>query len=139
MPGDTTGVFQSGIPFINLHHYLGGAWVHLFGYGTYLSDMEQILLIQRAVTFLGGDNMFKRYSFGDGRWLLTMGYSLTYFESKILREDFALMEHTWYDGYRLSYDDRPVVPERHDAPGMSVKQTFYIVRRSRSLPCTGIS
>lgn len=29
IPGDSTGVLQSGIPFINLHHYLGGTWVRL--------------------------------------------------------------------------------------------------------------
>ena len=27
IPGDTTGVLQSGIPFLNLHHYIGGTWV----------------------------------------------------------------------------------------------------------------
>lgn len=37
-------------------------------------------------------------------------------------------EHTWYEGYRLSYPDRPPVPERHDWDGLKVKQTFYIVR-----------
>jgi hypothetical protein len=27
VPGDTTGVLQSGIPFLTLHHYMGGSWV----------------------------------------------------------------------------------------------------------------
>lgn len=112
---------------------MGGAWVHIFGYGTYLSDMQQINVIAKAINFLGGDNMFKRYVFGDGRWLLTQGYSLTFFEGRLSREDLTLMEHTWYDGYRLSYEDRPVVAERHDAPGTYVKQTFYIVRYFISL------
>ena len=92
IPGDTTGVFQSGIPFVTLHHYLGGAWVHIFGYGTYMDDMAQIRLIKRVVGFLGGDNLFKRYVFGDGKWLLTNGYSLTLFEGRGLgRPELALM------------------------------------------------
>lgn len=42
-------------------------------------------------------------------------------------------EHTWYEGYRLSYQDRPHIPERHDWDGLKVKQTFYIVRSFLSL------
>jgi len=57
-----------------------------------MTDMEQIRLIQRVVGFLGGDNMFKRYSFGDGKWLLTQGYSLTLFEGRgVGRSELALM------------------------------------------------
>ncbi|ORY67936.1 hypothetical protein BCR35DRAFT_178607 [Leucosporidium creatinivorum] len=85
IPGDSTGVLQSGIPFINLHHYLGGTWVHLFGYGTYRTDFSQIQLLQRVVEFLGGDNMFKRYVFGDGKWLLVNGYSITFFEEPLTK------------------------------------------------------
>ena len=66
--------------------------MHIFGYGTYMDDMQQIRLIKRVVGFLGGDNMFKRYSFGDGKWLLTNGYSLTLFEGRGLgKSDLALM------------------------------------------------
>ena len=57
-----------------------------------MDDMEQIRLIKRVVGFLGGDNMFKRYVFGDGKWLLTNGYSLTLFEGRGLgKPDLALM------------------------------------------------
>ncbi|BGP01121.1 hypothetical protein NBRC10513v2_004866 [Rhodotorula toruloides] len=124
IPGDTTGVLQGGIPMLSLHHFLGGGWVHLFGYGSTHSDMDQIRRIRTAADFLGGDNMFQRYVFGDGKWLLTMGYSVSFYEKPLTREDMAAMEHTWYDGYRLCFDDRPFMPERH-GPG-PVKQTFYI-------------
>ncbi|KAM0752682.1 hypothetical protein T439DRAFT_354176 [Meredithblackwellia eburnea MCA 4105] len=126
IPGDTTGVLQSGIPFLNLHHYIGGSWVHLFGYGSYRTDFSQILLLKRVMEFIGGDNMFKRYVFGEGRWLLTQGYSLTIFEEPLKPAQLAKMEHTWYEGYRLSFPDRPPVAERHDWDGSKVKQTFYI-------------
>ncbi|KAK4052495.1 hypothetical protein OIV83_002297 [Microbotryomycetes sp. JL201] len=126
IPGDTTGVLQSGIPFLNLHHYLGGSWVHLFGYGSYRSDMSQILLLKRVVSFLGSDNMFKRYVFGDGKWLFVNGYSITFFEQPLTRKMMNKMEHTWYEGYRLSFDDRPAIPERHDPNNLPCKQTFYI-------------
>ena len=57
-----------------------------------MDDMEQIRLIKRVVDFLGGDNMFKRYVFGDGKWLLTNGYSLTLFEGRGLgKPDLTLM------------------------------------------------
>jgi hypothetical protein len=126
IPGDTTGIFQSGMPFINLHHYLGGSWVHLFGYGSYRDDFSQILLIQRVVEFLGGDNVFKRYMFGDGKWLYTSGYSITLFEEPLKEEDMKFAEHTWYEGYRLSVDDREQFHERHGPDGSKAKVTFYI-------------
>lgn len=65
--------------------------VHLFGYGSYMKDFEQITLIQRVLDFVGGDNMFRRYSFEDGKWLLVQGYSLTLFEEPLVVEDLALM------------------------------------------------
>ncbi|GAA6062722.1 hypothetical protein JCM10212_005925 [Sporobolomyces blumeae] len=124
IPGDTTGVLQSGFPVQSLHHYLGGGWVHLFGYGTNHTDFEQIQILQKVAPFLGGDNMFRRYVFGDGKWLFVNGYSITYFEKPLDKEDLSRMEHTWYEDYSLVFDDRPGVPERHgDKPA---KQTFYI-------------
>ncbi|SCZ88893.1 BZ3501_MvSof-1269-A2-R1_C65g00367 [Microbotryum saponariae] len=158
VPGDTTGMLQSGIPFLNLHHYLGGSWVHLFGYGSYLEDFAQIRLVNQAAAFLGGDNMFKRYVFGDGRWLLVLGYSITIFEEKLkkdmLREwyvtdprhfnqplvcailtpdFFFLQEHTWYEGYRLSYEDRPSIPERRGDEGKPAKQTLHFLSSTSAM------
>ncbi|GAA5962418.1 hypothetical protein JCM21900_003779 [Sporobolomyces salmonicolor] len=126
VPGDATGMLQSGIPIVNLHHFMDGSWVHLFGYGTYRTDMQQILLIRDAAAFLGGDNMFKRYVFGNGKWLFVNGFSITLFEEPRTKEDMPLMEHTWYEDYRLAFDDRPPVRERHDPEGWAAKQTFYI-------------
>ena len=110
IPGDTTGVLQGGIPMLSMHQYvpysshpftqsdhlrlrsfMGGGWVHLFAYGSLLPDMAQIGRVRAAADFLGGDNMFQRYVFGDGKWLVTLGYSVTYFEQPLKREDLALM------------------------------------------------
>ncbi|GAA5971806.1 hypothetical protein JCM3765_003504 [Sporobolomyces pararoseus] len=124
IPGDTTGPMQYGWPVLSLHHYLGGGWVHLFGYGTNRTDFEQIQILQRVAPFLGGDNLFKRYVFGNGKWLLVNGYSITYFEEPLKKEDLKSMEHTWYVDYPLILEDRPGIPERH-GPGPA-KQTFYI-------------
>ncbi|GAA5926610.1 uncharacterized protein JCM15063_000323 [Sporobolomyces koalae] len=124
IPGDSTGILQSGWPVLSLHHYLGGGWVHLFGYGSNHTDFEQIGIIQQVAAFLGGDNMFTRHVFGDGKWLLVNGYSITYFEEPLKPEDLTLLEHTWYVDHPLIFKDRPAIPERH-GPGPA-KQTFYI-------------
>ncbi|GAA5901305.1 uncharacterized protein JCM6883_000173 [Sporobolomyces salmoneus] len=124
IPGDTTGPLQSGWPVLSLHHYLGGGWVHLFGYGTNRTDFEQIQIFQRVAPFLGGDNLFKRYVFGNGKWLLVNGYSITYFEEPLKPNDLQVMEHTWYVDYPLVLEDRPGIPERHGSG--PAKQTFYI-------------
>lgn len=106
IPGDTTGVLQSGLPFMTLHHYTTGSWVsryqtwarmwladrnphdkiHIFGYGSTHDEMAQIRIISRIVAFLGGDNLFKRYVFGDGHWLMANGYSLTFYEKPLTAE-----------------------------------------------------
>ncbi|KAM0752729.1 hypothetical protein T439DRAFT_323343 [Meredithblackwellia eburnea MCA 4105] len=127
IPGDGTGLFQSGIPFLNLHHYLGGSWIHLFGYSHYLTEFDQILLIKKVVSFLGGDNLFKRYVFGGGKWLLVQGYSVTLFEEPLEKDMLRKMEHTWYKEHTLiDFPERPMIEERHDWDGKKVKQTFYI-------------
>lgn len=100
----------------------------LFGYGAYLSQFEQITLLSRVAAFLGGDNMFKRYVYGNGKELMVLGYSITVFEVPLKKSDLAKMEHTWHAGWNLVYPERHVIPERIDAPGYTVKQTFYIVR-----------
>ncbi|BGP17555.1 hypothetical protein JCM10213_004096 [Rhodosporidiobolus nylandii] len=126
IPGDTTGVLQGGIPVISMHHFMASGWVHLFAYGSPHTDMEQITRVRDAAAFLGGDNMFHRYIFGNGKWLLVNGYSLTYFEQPLKKEEMQYMEHTWYEGYTLSFEDRPHILERHDPSGKPAKQTFYI-------------
>lgn len=35
--------------------------------------------------------MFQRYVFGDGKWLFVNGYSITYFEEPLKREDLKTM------------------------------------------------
>lgn len=107
--------------------------------------------------------MFKRYVFGDGQWLLVNGYSITFYEERLTQNMMDKMvrwpcypprrrrgqaditstcpqEHTWYEGYRLSFEDRPHIPERHDPTGLKCKQTFYIVSRSsRRLPVRSLT
>ncbi|GJN90123.1 hypothetical protein Rhopal_003122-T1 [Rhodotorula paludigena] len=127
--GDTTGVLQGGLPVLSMHHFLGGGWAHLHGYSTPLTDMEQIQRLRDAAAFLGGNNMFQRYVFGDGKWLVVLGYSVTYFEEPLKPADLASMytqEHTWYEDYRLAFADRRRIEERHDPAGRPAKQTFYI-------------
>ncbi|GAA5980765.1 hypothetical protein JCM11641_002637 [Rhodosporidiobolus odoratus] len=126
VPGDATGMFQSGIPLLSMHHFMGGGWVHLYAYGTTHTDMQQIVRLRDAAAFLGGDNMFNRYVFGNGKWLLVNGYTITYFEEALKQEHMEFMEHTWYEGYELSFNDRPHIQERHDPTGAPAKQTFYI-------------
>lgn len=120
-------MFQAGLPLLNLHHYLKGSWTRLFGYSmNYMEEFDQIRLLKKVASFLGGDNMFERYVFDNGHWLLVNGYSLTLFEEPLTRPMLKLAEHTWYQDYRLSIDDRPEIPERRDDRGRAVKQTFYI-------------
>lgn len=101
IPGDTTGVLQGGVPFLNLHHYIGGFWVHIFGYGSYMGEFDQIRLIKKAAAFLGGDNMFRRLVFGDGKWLVTLGYSVTIFEERLTKEVMSKMVSSRVDGPAL--------------------------------------
>ena len=53
--------------------------------------MAQISRVRAAADFLGGDNMFQRHVFGGGKWLVTLGYSVTYFEQALKPEDMAFM------------------------------------------------
>lgn len=88
IPGDATGVLQAGLPFYNLHHWGGGGWSYYFGQQWHREPFEQLLLLKRVSDFVGGDNMFKRFVFGEGRWLLTMGYSITLFDKPLSRDAF---------------------------------------------------
>jgi hypothetical protein len=42
--------------------------------------------------------------------------------------NICVQEHTWYEDYPLSFEDRPHILERHNPKGKPTKQTFYIVR-----------
>ncbi|GAA6010047.1 hypothetical protein JCM10207_007535 [Rhodosporidiobolus poonsookiae] len=136
--GDTSGVFQSGIPLLTLHHFMGGGWVRLFAYGSPHSDMAQIERIGDAAAFLGGDNMFRRYVFGRGRWVMVNGYSITLYEKPLSREDLGVIEHTWYAEQELLYQDRPHIPERHSGDGTPAKQTFFIESTELVSPDTAL-
>ncbi|GAA97519.1 glycosyltransferase family 31 protein [Mixia osmundae IAM 14324] len=139
VPGDNTGMFQSGLPFISIHHFIA-AWVDIFP--TWISGGDffvSIDLLRDSVAFLGGDNLFKRFVFNDGRTLLTLGYSITFYSQPLLESDLHSLEYTWaYDGYKLRYPDRPLIPEA--PPNWNIKfkerrrqykRTFFLRRVER--------
>lgn len=102
--------------------------VKLFGHSSHLDQFSQILLLSQAAAFLGGDNMFKRYSFENGKTVLVNGYSITMHEEAMKPENFTRIEQTWRHDWELAYPTRELIPERLDMPGWAVKQTFYLVR-----------
>jgi len=75
--------------------------------------------------FLGGDNLFRRYIFDDGKTLLTMGYSVTMYDHPLTSDDLTKIEYTWsYDGYNMRFPQRPNIPER--PPGQGGKTSYYV-------------
>ena len=98
-------------------------------------DRKAIDIISRSVRFLGGDNLFRRYIFDDGRTLLTSGYSITLFDQPLTPDDLTKIEYTWScalsiavrmltrpdDGYNMRFPQRPNVPEGNG------KTTYYIL------------
>jgi hypothetical protein len=74
-------------------------------------------------------------------------FSLFLTRTILIEADLCVQEHTWYEDYPLSFEDRPHILERHNPKGKPTKQTFYIVRFLRcslsplrsstdsSLPC----
>lgn len=55
IPGDGSGVFQSGLSFITLHHYTG--WLEVFPLWFCPDRMEAMRRLQKAADWLGGDNL----------------------------------------------------------------------------------
>jgi len=50
------------------------------------------MLLAKVATFLGGDNFFKRFVFGGGKELVTLGYSITVFEEPMAKEHLQVLE-----------------------------------------------
>ncbi|KAH9819101.1 family 31 glycosyltransferase [Melampsora americana] len=131
VPGDGTGLFQSGIPFMSLHHMWHGwtdafAWDHPTSFHHEDNDLNQLLLLLKAASFLGGDNLFRRSVHGDGSQLLSLGYTITIYDKPLAPQDTKSVEYTWsYDGYELRYPSRPRIPETEEV-GTGGKRTYYL-------------
>ncbi|KAG0151389.1 hypothetical protein CROQUDRAFT_36799 [Cronartium quercuum f. sp. fusiforme G11] len=131
IPGDGTGIFQAGLPFLSFHHMWHGwtdafAWDHPTSFHHDDNDLNQLLLLMKAASFLGGDNLFKRSIHGNGSQLVNLGFSITIFDTPLLPKDMSSIEYTWsYDDYKLRYPSRPKIIET-DEIGTGGKRTYYI-------------
>ena len=54
-----------------------------------------IKVIMEASSFLGADNVFRRYAFDGGKALLVNGYSITTYSHPLSDEDLNALEMTW--------------------------------------------
>ncbi|TIA89106.1 hypothetical protein E3P99_02234 [Wallemia hederae] len=109
IPGNAEGFFQSGQPFISLHHLING-WSDIIPsyFPKYMSDdWAAIKIILRAAKFLGGDNMFKRYAFDGGRTLMTLGHSIIVFRETLTPEHYKNIEQTWWSFDHGFIDELP--------------------------------
>ncbi|TIB66813.1 hypothetical protein E3Q16_04371 [Wallemia mellicola] len=98
LPGNAEGFFQSGQPFISVHHLING-WSDVIPsyFPKYMSeDWTAIKIILRAAKFLGGDNLFRRFAFDGGRTLVTLGHSIIVFRETLTPEHYKNVEHTWF-------------------------------------------
>jgi len=142
LPGDGTGFFQSGFPFLSLHHLWHG-WTDAFAREHQTSfqgpdnALNHLLLLQQAAQILGGDNFMRRGVYNDGREMVTLGYTVVRFDVPLRREDFRSIEKTWSgdSDYPLRFPTRPRIIET-DQVGTGGKRTYYLseIRASKSNP-----
>ena len=79
LTGDSTGYFQSGIPFYTVHHLL--SWTRMSSF--HLSPEASAGLLTTVAQFLGGDLMFSRALYENGKVLMVHGYSVTVFDTEV--------------------------------------------------------
>ncbi|OAV96271.1 hypothetical protein PTTG_03476 [Puccinia triticina 1-1 BBBD Race 1] len=142
LPGDGTGFFQSGFPFLSLHHLWHGwtdafAREHQTSFDRSDNALNHLLLLQQAAQILGGDNFMRRAVYDDGRELVTLGYTVTRFDVPLRREDMRTIEKTWSgdSDYPLRFPTRPRIIET-DETGTGGKRTYYLaeIRTHDSTP-----
>ncbi|EOR03649.1 hypothetical protein J056_003106 [Wallemia ichthyophaga EXF-994] len=107
--GNAEGFFQSGLPFISIHHLIKG-WSDIIPtyFPKYMSeDWTSIKIILRVAKFLGGDNMFKRFAFDGGRTLVTLGHSIIVFRETLTPEHYRNIENTFGDDLTADFPSRP--------------------------------
>lgn len=123
IPGDGSGVFQSGLPFISIHHYTG--WLEIFPLWHTPDRFEALRKLQRSVNLLGGDNIFKRYIFDDGSTFLSLGYSITLYSRPLKKYEMRLMERSYRsEEHELRWPARPMIPEGKSKG--RYKTTYYL-------------
>ncbi|KAH8921004.1 glycosyltransferase family 31 protein [Atractiella rhizophila] len=110
--GGGQGIFQSGMPFLSMHHLAAWMWIGLMPWGHPIeSALQQNILLGKAAWFLGGDNMFRRWVFDEGKTLVVMGYAIVFYEKPVPRRDWDNVEWTWEWAWRLVYPWRKGIPE----------------------------
>lgn len=124
IPGDGSGVFQSGLPFISIHHYTG--WLSIFPLWHAPDRFDALRRLQKSVALLGGDNLFKRYIFDDGRTFVSLGYSITLYSQPLKKYEMRLMERTYRsEEHELRWPSRPEIPEGKTKG--RYKTTYYLL------------
>ena len=53
------------------------------------TDVTAVALLQQAATLLGGDNMFRRFVFDDGRAMVCLGYTITIYNEPLTPFDLT--------------------------------------------------
>ncbi|KAM0753643.1 hypothetical protein T439DRAFT_310430 [Meredithblackwellia eburnea MCA 4105] len=92
MRGDASGFLSSGDRLLTLHHW--ASWLSLF---PNTSGIDAVTLLGRASDLIGGQNMFQRWVFDEGRTVFTAGYSVMVHRDALSNDDLRRVEHTWPD------------------------------------------
>ncbi|GAA96460.1 hypothetical protein E5Q_03127 [Mixia osmundae IAM 14324] len=122
--GNGDGFFQSGRRFLTLHHFLSKTYIKPFP--KFISRRTAMQNIVLAAQRLGGQNLFKRHVFDQGRQLWVPGHSITRYSRAIPRTDLASMEAT-VNEVRFVGPTRPAIAEGLDeAAEDNTKETFYL-------------
>ncbi|GAA94400.1 glycosyltransferase family 31 protein [Mixia osmundae IAM 14324] len=127
---DSSGFFQSGLEVLSVHHY--NSWTMIFpqrhleqlrfapGHQSADARVLSLRLLAAAAWTLGGGNLFRRSVFDDGKVVLVLGYSITFYAKPLSREDLNRTEWTWQDCCEPVRQHRPSLVEGFD------KLTYYL-------------
>ena len=156
--GDAFGFLQSGISVISLHHYftvsgvsqapcaqlnkfiralgLLSQWAQIMPEWHLEDDrLLMIKVIMEAASFLGSDNVFRRYAFDGGKALLVNGYSITTYSHPLSDEDLEAVEMTWdrdSDSAITATKVRPAIVELGQRAAVDLTSLDDIRRRKSS-------
>ncbi|GAA95859.1 glycosyltransferase family 31 protein [Mixia osmundae IAM 14324] len=129
--GDPSGFYQSGMPFLTLHHVNAAIWGPPIPKEYERSMFEVTELLLQAAEALGGDNFGRRYMFADGKQLMVVGYSLTEYSHPLTPSDLQSVEHT-YDA-DLLFPQRPKIREALVPWSQKQGKRTYFISRVRKL------
>ncbi|GAA94405.1 glycosyltransferase family 31 protein [Mixia osmundae IAM 14324] len=134
--GNGDGFYQSGERFLTLHHFLSKIFSKPFP--AFIDHQISLRCTVLAAQRIGGQNLYKRFVFEQGRQLWVPGHSFTRYSRPIAQEDFALMEVTMKEVYFLE-PTRPGITEGIDASvEENTKQTFYLSATSARSPTSTV-